>query len=894
MTRSSLLSLPALLASLSLGAACGDDPAPSGPPPTTTDPTCAEGQVLDGGTCVPAACGVGTWGDLPMDADAVYVDAGAADGGDGSQQAPVRGLQVGADVAATSGLSSVRVAAGTYFENLQLGEHHAGLEVVGRCAELVVVDGGNADEIPMVVEVDAPGEVISLRGLTLTAGPEGGLVVWGGEVHLDGVGFDANQMVGLVAVGGGASIEGVGLTIQGTQPAADGSWGRGMHVEGGAEVTLRESVLSANSEFGLHAGGSQVTLEAVEILGTLPDSSDELGIGMFVVAGASLAATDLTLSGNHELGLYLDSATMDLTDCVISDTQARADGARGLGAWVEGEALLRAERCEFANNRAIGVYGFESGTEITLVDSVISDTQEASGDAEGLGIRIEGGAHLAVEGGELRDNTAAGIYAKDEGTTVEVSGLSIRGTAATEAGLDGVGLQIDYGASLTAEDLVLDGNHRGGLDVRGTGATATVRGCTITGTAPDIDVYGAGISVSEGGALVASDCWISGTRGAGLLAYGGDTSVDLSGLVVSDTVEVPSLTTARGVEIADGATLTMTGSELTGNQGIGLLVVGAGASAWLEETTIQTTVQYSDGQGGRGLGVESGASVVGSALTIADTQSIGAFASGEGASLDLTDSVIRGTEPSDQSVLAFGLFAQNGAIVAATDVELRENEGPGLYSTSEGTLLSCEGCVITGNQFAGAAVTGDGRLELVGVDINDTLPHGSEGGGVGVFSLDHYSFTPSLLLQDSAVGVHTYAAVWLTVPGDYQIVGNDLTGGPGQDPYDWVHLHGDAVYVTGGIAPWDESTQTGLLLADNTLRESSGAAIFLDGASATLRDNVVVDNDTDLVQQRCDDISLVPEAQRAGLSVVEICPDQNRSTVALDFALVLMETEAED
>lgn len=895
MPRSTLPSLPVLLAaatSVVSGPACGDDRPPADSTPPDTTPPCPEGQLLDGQDCVPEGCGVGTWGDLPTDPDAIFVDAAAADGGDGGAEAPVRGLQEGIEAAMAAGLDVVRVAAGTYAEHLRLDAGHAGLEVVGRCAELVVVDGSDPGGGPVVVEVDARGGALALRRLTLTGGAEGGLVVWDGDVTLTEVVVDANRMVGLVAVDRG-SIDGSAVSVSGTLPAADGTWGHGVHADGGAWVSLRDSVLAGNREFGLYAGGSEVRLERVEIRDTLPNDEDELGLGLFVADGASLDATDLSLSGNHELGLYGGDATIELRDCSIADTRPRADGKRGLGAWIDGGSSLRAERCEITGNRAIGVYVDGRGTEVTLVDTVIADTQEVPGDAEGLGIRVDAEARLRVEGGELRDNTAVGLYAVGVGATVEVSGLTIRGTRATAAGDFGAGLEIFAGASLVAEDLVLDTNHQAGLGVAA--ASATLDGCSILGTAPSVETFGSGIAVTDGGTLVATDCHISGTRGAGLLAHGVGTTVELSSSSVPDSIEVPGLTNAaRGIEIAEGAALWMSGSELSGNQGVGLQVVGEGASAVIEDSTIQGSVQYGDGRGGRGLGAEGGATVSATGMTVADNQSIGVFATGEGTTLDLSDSLVRGTRPSDSTAVAFGVFAQVGATLTATGVEVADNEGPGVYAVSEGTLLSCVGSAIAGNQFAGAVVAEAGTLELVEVAIDGTLAHGSEGGGVGVYSMSLYGFTPSLLVRDSTVGPHPYAAVWLTVPGAYQVVGNDLTGGPGQDPYDWVHLHGDAVYVTGGVGPWDESGQTGLLLGENTLRDSDGTAIFLDGASATLRNNVVVDNVTDLVQQRCEGVPLVPEAEQVGLSVIELCPDPNRSTVALELALVLLETEAEE
>ncbi len=116
-----------------------------GPGPATA---CPDGQIPDGTTCVPEACGTGTWGNLETADDTVYVDVTANAGGDGSKDAPFASIQDGLDAQGRDGM--VAVAAGTYVENLELTKDHSGIHLAGRCRDLVVVDGsgGSADEEP--------------------------------------------------------------------------------------------------------------------------------------------------------------------------------------------------------------------------------------------------------------------------------------------------------------------------------------------------------------------------------------------------------------------------------------------------------------------------------------------------------------------------------------------------------------------------------------------------------------------------------------------------------------------------------------------------------------------------------------------------------------------------
>ena len=75
------------------------------------------------------------------------------------------------------------------------------------------------------------------------------------------------------------------------------------------------------------------------------------------------------------------------------------------------------------------------------------------------------------------------------------------------------------------------------------------------------------------------------------------------------------------------------------------------------------------------------------------------------------------------------------------------------------------------------------------------------------------------------------------------------------------------------------------------MRDSAGAGVFLDGASALLIDNTWIDNAVDLVQQSCnDEVGEVVGAEDAPTS--DICPSPSRLWVPLEFELHLSDGEA--
>ena len=165
-------------------------------------PECAEGTVADGDVCVPEACGIGTWGDLPVDGDTVYVDGAADPGGDGSEDAPLASIQDGLDLAGSRGGGQVAVAAGSYSEALALDHGHAGVDLAGRCRELVTLDASDVTAHAAIQVAAEAGDEIVLSSLTVT----------GGAAGADDVTGDTTDAGGLVLTGGTVTAREVDLT----------------------------------------------------------------------------------------------------------------------------------------------------------------------------------------------------------------------------------------------------------------------------------------------------------------------------------------------------------------------------------------------------------------------------------------------------------------------------------------------------------------------------------------------------------------------------------------------------------------------------------------------------------------------------------------------------------
>ena len=760
---------------------CGGDP--SDDDSADDGDPCDDGFIEDDGDCVPETCGTGTWGALETDGDTVFVDGNAGDDGDGTADAPLQHIQDGLDLAAERGGGLVAVAAGTYTENLQLGDEHDRVTLAGRCMDMVTVDGSAGEEDAPAVLVDGVLDdtlEYGLSGLTIVEGPWTGIAHRAGTLTIEDTVLDRNHTFGLMSWGSATTTLLSRVTIRETRPYVDGRFGRGINVELHATVVAESCLLEHNA-----------------------------ADGVFVQD---------------------DDSSVQLTDVAIRETQLDGDGENGRGISVQDNASLQATSCLLEGNHDVAVYASSEDAFVHLVDVEIRDTRP---DAEGLGgrgIGVYDGASLLAEGCLLEHNTEIGLRVDGEGAEAHLIDTVIRETWTGPDGMSGRGMTVQNGAQLTAESCLLDGNVEHGIFASG-GSVVQLFDVEIRDTQPRIDgMFGRGIEISWGALLEAESCLLDGNAEASVLA-------------------------------ADFLT-----------------------EAYLTDVTIRDTKFGVDGIYGRALSLQNGASMVAESCLLENNGDMGLFASGDATTALLTDIEILDSRRSANSQVAVGLVSQRNADVQGSGIRVHRTEGPALFASDHATL-ACTDCDLQDFTFAGAVAWYGATLELTDGAISGGAPDANLGGGVGVYVSDRDG-TSTLLLQGTSISEQPYAAVWLSGDGSYRLVGNDLAGGVGLE-LATINVHGDAVFAMNGVTTWDGAS--GLLLQDNTLRDSSGAGILLDASSATQAGNSYVNNTTDLVQQRCDGVE--PPMGYEEAPVVELCPDFDRVVVDFDFQLRLEDGE---
>ena len=788
-----------------------DDTAPThdtGPAPAP-DPDCDTGYLDDDGDCVPTECGTGTWGNLEVDESSVYVDIGAAEGGDGSEAAPFTSIQEGLDAAGDADGGMVAVAAGSYPETLELGYHHDGVHLAGRCRELVVIDASVGGESTPGIDVDVKSSEVGVSGVMVSGSHYVGMRVGSGTMTIRDSAVAESEYIGVVAYQAG--ILATALTMEGCE-------------------------VRGNTSAGVVAlySGTSVTLRETSIVNTQPDENGEIGYGIMVWGGASLDAEGCEVRGNTSVGVFaLDSGTaVTLRETTIEHTQPDKHWEGGEGIWVQDGASLDAEACVVRGNTGAGVIAAVSGTTVTLRVTTIEDTQSDENGEYGFGIQVSEGASLDAEACEVRENTTAGVAAYNSGTAVTLRATTIEDTKPKENGEGGYGIEVQGAASLDAEGCEVLGNTSVGVAAGHSGTSVTLRETSIKDTQPDPSgEFGFGIGVQDGASLDAEDCDVGGNIGAGVQAFGSGSSVTLRGTTIADTRPQENGNGGYGIYVYDGASLDAEVCEVSGNTAAGVLAAHSGTVITLRETRIASTMRR-------------------------EVYTVGT-----------------------------GVTAQASASVMATDIEVSSNEGPGLYVISEDSQLTCSGCTLRDNQYAGVVVVEGASLQLDESLIERTSEQENLGGGVGIFVSPWYGSPPSMSITSTTIQDNPITGVWLSGEGSYSLSGNTIHGGEGWTR-EGLTKCGDAVYARDGTMAWDGSS--GLLLENNELLDGRGAGVFLDDAKVTLSGNNYTDNAVDLVVQG-GDCETPPDGYdgEAFSSDVELCPAYDYATCGDEFALYL-------
>ncbi len=505
------------------------------PYPVTGPATCETGEAhfLGEPGCRPIGtpCPAGDYAAaLPTAGTVVYVKAGAAAGGDGSLEAPYAALSV-VPWAGLSPGTTVALAKGTYPGTLQVKE---GVRVIGACVRETRVTGNAGLALGVITALDGVGEA-TIQNLTIgeTAQRAGVANFEEHSITLEGVLIDGVHTVGIAADGPGSMMTLSDTVIRGTRPrASDGTLGRGINLQAGAGLTATRLLVEGCHDVGLFAQdtGTAISLVDTVVRDTQPQESDgTFGRGINLKWGPTLTATRLLVEGNHEIGVYGadDGTALSLTDARVRDTLPQmSDDTGGLGIFVELGAGLTGSRLVVEGSHEVGVFALNAGTTVSLLDTIIRDTQpQASDNASGRGLSVQDGAALTATGFLVEGSHELGVYGGGIGrSTLSLTDAVIRDTLPQASdGAFGRGINVQEGAALTATRLLVERSHELGVFLASEdGPTVSLTDALIRDTLPlaSDGTSGAGIVVRSRTQLSAERLAIEDSFEFGLLAVG--------------------------------------------------------------------------------------------------------------------------------------------------------------------------------------------------------------------------------------------------------------------------------------------------------------------------------------------------------------------------------------
>lgn len=517
--------VPAGIPATSCAAGFVEDGA-SGCEPVLPPAPCADGTMATPGedVCRPVApCGAGPWGDVASRAN-VHVDASyAGPSSDGSMSKPWKTIQQAVDAAAPG--SVVAIAEGSYVENVDIDGK--GVTLWGACPERTEIVGSAAGLSAILVRGGAAGTEIhdlAVRGDGLGVAVSDALDVVLARVWIHdtaGRGLDVEDVLGpssLSATGVllertgdiavfvlGAPLAMAASVARDTQPGPNGLTGRGVVVQDNQKrgtLTMTSCVVERSRDDGVFVGGSDATIEASAVLGTLPRAADG-------AEGRGLEASDnpktgersiavvrgSVLADNGKVSVFVHGSDLEMETTTIRDTrteQATGRGGRGIEASADASDVpttsLVLRSSKVARSRELGI--FVAGAEATIESTLVTDTR--AGDASpgfGIGIAaVEAGGRrstAALRWSEVDASLQAGVLVTASDAVIDSSWIHDTHDAAGTLG-DGVTIAAMNGdASATLTRCLLERSDRAG--VASFGGKATVVATRLECNAIDLD-----------------------------------------------------------------------------------------------------------------------------------------------------------------------------------------------------------------------------------------------------------------------------------------------------------------------------------------------------------------------------------------------------------------------
>lgn len=313
----------------------------------------------------------------------------------------------------------------------------------------------------------------------------------------------------------------------------------------------------------------------------------------------------------------------------------------------------------------------------------------------GPGLWVEGrDASVSVEGVVIAETDFVAILVGGGG---ELTGRSVvvrEVRSQPVPGGSGMGALVDTRGTLELERASIE--RTDGTAVVALGTRVVLRDVALREGLGD-DPPARGVEAQLGAAVDLTRVWMAGQRDAAILAFDMDTELLVEDAVIADTASDLAGDGGRGLSLVDGARATVRRAHFVGQGEVAVIADRAGSAVVLEDVVIEgARGRASDGTGGSGLAVQSGAAATLTRVRLADNRGAGLFAIGADTLVTLADVSIVGTRS----------FAGDG------------DQGTGL--AVQGATLTGARLRSSGNRQAGVLAIADGTVTLEDLEVSDT------------------------------------------------------------------------------------------------------------------------------------------------------------------------------
>ncbi|OJY29957.1 MAG: hypothetical protein BGO98_50080 [Myxococcales bacterium 68-20] len=621
--------------------------------PVIADAACtgATRPRLGATTCVPVGdCSA----PFPPPSATYFVD----DSYSGGQIDATHFATIQAAIAAAPSGATIAIEEGTYTGTVTLAKN---VTLVGRCAAKVTLSGAAATTpgIEVLRKLEA-----SIRGLTITDFEVGVTASAGSVIALDGLVLEANRRLGILGADVGTRVTAKGVVVRGTLPDGSGRFGQGVASGFESEMTIEDSAITSSSEMGASAQKSgRLTIARTVIAGVTQRASNRAyGWGVGAQTGGEITVRE--------------SAILDtFTGGVVVARQA-----------ADPETSARLERSFVAVVRPGPTTGTDTVAACILVEGKgsVDMTGTTCARSEKSGVQVKSGGTATIASSVVRDLRGAALAGSAGVVVDEKSSATIARTAIVESRSAGVAVT----GKLEATDLYVADVTSVGLAIAG---TATAARFVVASTKRDVDderdQFGAGVFVSRGGSLDATDVLMRKNDGIGLFAAGAGTKLSLRRASIRDVNAVED-GTGFALVAGSGAELSVEDAAIVRAANAAVYAADPGTVAKLRGVSIIDTLPNGPSEQGRALNVQLGAALDLSRVRVRGGTEVGLVVLGDDTLATVDACHLEGIQ---KTSIGFGhgvAITQGGALVMSNSV-VQGHAGVGLvFSNAKGSVAS--------------------------------------------------------------------------------------------------------------------------------------------------------------------------------------------------------------